>query len=452
MKHTHQTVAQLSQKNKTNKRKVNYFRNVLFLCIALVTSFTACLKNPIDAGQKNPVDVFPGFDNKVILDWNKTTFDALESPNYLNTLAASRLSAMVHIAQYDALNAIKPDYEKYSDITNDGDAHPVAAAAVAAHTVLLHHAPEKKAMLDAQLAKAIDTIASATARAKGIALGLQSGNAIIESRSTDGAFQNPIGAIVPSIVPGIYQPVPPFDFVFAPFWATMKPFGLQNPQQFRSVPQVAIASTAYEKDFAEVKTYGDKNSTVRTADQTFYAKFWYEYSEIGWNRIALIVANAERTDLLTTARLFAILNMSLADSYTAGWDAKFHYDFWRPYTAVRAAATDGNSQTIADTAWQALMPTPPVQDYPSTHSVLGNAGATVLTYFFGNNYEFATLSTSSPTPAASRSFKSFLKAADENADSRVMAGIHFRFSCKAGQEMGNKIGKWMIENTLKKVN
>jgi|GEM_PF-4081970 len=97
------------------------------------------------------------------------------------------------------------------------------------------------------------------------------------------------------------------------------------------------------------------------------------------------------------------------------------------------------------------MPTPPVQDYPSTHSVLGKAGATVLTYFFGSNYEFATLSTSSVTPDVSRTFKCFLKAADENADSRVMAGIHFRFSCKAGQEMGNKIGKWMIENTLKKV-
>ncbi len=452
MKQTKQTVAQLSQKNQANKQKINFLGQFFYLCILfMTTSFTACKKNSIDAGPKNPANVFPGISNKVILDWNKTTFDALESPNYLNTLTASRLSAMVHIAQYDALNAIVPVYEKYSNITSDASAHPVAAAAIAAHTVLVHHVPEKKALLDIQLAKAIDSIANSTTKQKGIALGLQAGNAIIGLRSTDGAFQNPIAAIAPSTVPGVYQAVPPFDFVFAPFWATMKPFGLQNPQQFRSVPHVAITSTAYEKDFTEVKTFGDKNSTVRTADQTFYAKFWYEYSEIGWNRIALIAANTENKDLLTTARLFAMLNMSLADSYTAGWDAKFYYDFWRPYTAIRAAATDGNAQTIADTSWQTLMPTPPVQDYPSTHSVLGNAGATVLTYFFGNNYEFATLSTSSPTPTATRSFKSFLKAADENADSRVMAGIHFRFSCKAGQEMGNKIGKWMIENTLKKI-
>src|SRR5690606_30582281 len=125
-----------------------------------------------------------------------------------------------------------------------------------------------------------------------------------------GAFQNPIVAITPSIVPGVYQAVPPFDFVFAPFWTTMKPFGLQKPEQFRSVPHVAVNSAGYEKDFTEVKTFGDKMSTVRTAEQTFYAKFWYEYSEISWNRIGRIVAGKEKTDLLTTSRLFAMLNMA----------------------------------------------------------------------------------------------------------------------------------------------
>jgi hypothetical protein len=410
--------------------------------LVVSASFTACKKNPIDAGPKNPVTIFPTLSNKVILDWNKTTFEALEAPNYLNTLTASRLLAMVHIAQYDALNSIIPVYEKYAGKTNDAGAHPVAATAVAAHTVLLHHFPEKKAMLDVQLAKSIDTIMNAGAKQKGIALGLESGSAIIELRNTDGAFQNPIAPIAPSNEAGVYQAVPPFDFVFAPFWKAMKPFGLQKPEQFRSVPQPALSSTDYQKDFTEVKNFGDKNSTVRTAEQTFYAKFWYEFSEIGWNRIAWVVAGKEKTELMRTARLFAMLNIALADSYTAGWDSKFHYNFWRPYTAIHF----NNENT-----WEPLMPTPPVQDYPSTHSVLGNAGATVLTYFYGNNYAFAFKSTSSPSPDQERSFKSFLKAADENADSRVMAGIHFRFATKAGQEMGNKIGKYMIENTLKKI-
>jgi len=432
------------QKKKTSNKWRQLFKPLAYLGIMLVGfSFTACEKNPVDSKS---VNVFPAISNKVILDWNATALNAMDAPNYQHVLLASRLYAMVHIAQYDALNSIKQVYKKYCNTTGDASAHPVAAAAVAAYTVLLHHLPEKKAMLDSQLAKAIDTIVDLNAKQKGIALGTQCGNAIIDLRKDDGAFQNPVGAIAPSTVPGVYQAVPPFNFVFAPFWKTMKPFGLLQPQQFRSETYPALHSTAYKKDFEEVKTLGEKNSLQRTAEQTSYAKFWYEYAEIGWNRIASVAAGKEKTDLLTTARLFAMLNITLADAYTAGWDSKFYYNFWRPYTAVvNTPMTEGGNPN-----WEPLMPTPPVQDYPSTHSVLGNSAATILTSFYGNNYSFATTSTSSATPGATRSFKSFFSAADENADSRVMAGIHFRFSCKAGQAMGNKIGKWMIENTLMK--
>ena len=122
-----------------------------------------------------------------------------------------------------------------------------------------------------------------------------------------------------------------------------------------------------------------KTACSVAAEQTLYAKFWYEYAEIGWNRIASVAAGKEKTDLLTTARLFAMLNITLADAYIAGWDSKYHYNFWRPYTAVvNTPVKDGGNPN-----WEPLMPTPPVQDYPSTHSILGNAGATVLTYFFG---------------------------------------------------------------------
>lgn len=436
--------APLLQKKKSAGKWLRLVKPLSYLGIILVgTSFTACEKNPVDSKPKN---AFPSISNKVILDWNAAALNAMEAPNYQHVLVASRLYAMVHIAQYDALTSIKPVYKKYCNTTVDAGAHPVAAAAVAAYTVLLNQLPEKKPMLDSQLAKAIDTIVDLNAKQKGITLGQQCGNAIIDLRKDDGAFQNPVGTIEPSTVPGVYQAVPPFNFLFAPFWKTMKPFGLLQPQQFRSGPHPDLLSTAYKKDFEEVKTLGEKNSLLRTAEQTVYAKFWYEYAEIGWNRIASVVAGKENTDLLTTARLFAMLNIALADSYTAGWDSKSHYDFWRPYTAVvKTPVNDGGNPN-----WEPLMPTPPVQDYPSTHSVLGNAAATVLTYFYGNSFSFATTSTSSATPGAARNFKSFFTAADENADSRVMAGLHFRFSCKAGQAMGNKIGTWMIENTLKK--
>lgn len=434
----------LPLKKKKRNKWILCGRLFIYLGILLVSSsLTGCEKN---ANDPVPVKVFPAFSNKVILDWNAAALNAMGAPNYQHVLAASRLYAMVHIAQYDALNSIKPVYKKYCSTTNDAAAHPVAAAAFAAYTVLLFHLPEKKAMLDSQLAKAIDTITNVPAKERGITLGRECGNAIINLRKDDGSNQDPVGAVTPSTVAGVYQAVPPFNFVFAPFWKTMKPFGLQHPEQFRALPQPDLQSSAYKKDFEEVKTLGEKNSSQRTSEQTRFANFWYEFAEIGWNRIGSVAAGNEHTDLMTTARLFAMLNIALADAYIAGWDSKFHYNFWRPYTAVRnTPVKDGG-----DPSWEPLMPTPPVQDYPSTHSVLGNAAATVLASFYGNSYEFATTSTSSAVPQEARNFKSFSSAANENADSRVMAGVHFRFSCKAGQEMGDKIGKWMVKNVLTK--
>jgi hypothetical protein len=438
MESKNEMTAALPQTNKS-WRLLKLFNFLSFTLISVAAP--ACEKRPVDP---KPAEVFPAFTNQVILDWNATALKAMDAPTYQHVLAASRLYAMVQIAQFDALNSIKPVYKKYCNTTIDAAANPVAAAAYAAYTVLLHELPAKKAMLDSQLVKSIDTILDQNSKSKGAALGLECGNAIIDLRKDDGATQDPIGVIAPSTVPGVYQAVPPFDFAFAPFWKTMKPFGLLLPYQFRSAPYPDLHSAAYKQAFEEVKTLGDKNSLQRTAEQTSYAKFWYEYAEIGWNRIASIAAGKEKTGLLTTARLFAMLNIALADAYIAGWDSKCYYDFWRPYTAiVQTPVTDGGNP-----AWEPLMPTPPVQDYPSTHSVLANAAATVLTHFYGDNYAFTTASTSSAVQGAPRSFKSFLGAANENADSRVMAGIHFRFSCKAGQEMGNKIGKWVSENTL----
>ncbi|MCK6691515.1 MAG: vanadium-dependent haloperoxidase, partial [Thermoanaerobaculia bacterium] len=149
------------------------------------------------------------------------------------------------------------------------------------------------------------------------------------------------------------------------------------------------------------------------------------------------------------ARLFALVNMALADAYTAGWDSKFHYNFWRPYTAIRAADIDGNANTEADPEWEPAEPTPPVQDYPSTHSALGNAAATVLGGLLGDQVTFTMTSGTSALPGETRTFSRFSQAADENAESRVLAGIHFRFSCEKGQELGNQIGKFTLDNHLK---
>lgn len=400
---------------------------------------------------------FPGYavenlPNTVVLKWNEVAYEAFGGTAYQHSLMASRINAMTHIAMHDALNAIQSKYTTYIFTGKDAAADPIAAAASAAHAVLLYEIPAKKNFLDSALHQSISNIAEGDAKARGIQLGKQAAQAIINLRNNDGSAGDPVALIPPFNIPGVYQAVPPFNFVFAPYWENLKPFGLQKNDQFRSAPHPALNTDAYAAAFNEVKETGKLNSTIRTPDQTAYAKFWYEFSEAGWNRVARIIATDKKLNLLEAARLFALVDIALADAYTAGWDSKFHYNFWRPYTAIRNAEADDNNNTSEDLQWEPLMPTPPVQDYPSTHSALGNAGATVLARLLGDNTSFTMASPTAEPAGSTRSFTSFSQAADENADSRVKAGIHFRFACEAGQELGNKIGNWVVDTHLKPLN
>lgn len=419
-----------------------------------ITMLFACNRsNGVDPGNgtdpngKKPL--LSGYSNKVILDWNQVAYEAMGGATYQHSLLAAHINAMVHLAMHDALNAVAPAYQTYALKREDSGAEPIVAAASAAHAVLTASFPAKKAMLDSALTQSLIGISTGDRFNRGVALGKDAATAILTLRKDDGAQQDPIAPVAPSNQSGVYQAVAPFNFIFAPFWSQMKPFGLQRPDQFRVAPQPALNSQTYADAFQEVKTMGVKNSKTRSADQTAYAMFWYEFSEAGWNRVARTVAADRKLDLLATARLFALVDVALADSYTAGWDSKFHYNFWRPLTAIRAAETDGNNGTTADANWEPLLPTPPVQDYPSTHSALGNAAATVLANMLGDKTSFSMTSPTADPANAKRSFTSFSQAAQENADSRVMVGIHFRFSCVAGLDLGSKVGQWTVANLLK---
>lgn len=417
----------------------------------LVVLGTVVALSATSCNRKNLEGKTHFYSNKAILDWNETAFEAMGGATYQHSLLASRVNAMVHIAMHDALNAANPMYEQYAYKKKSPSADPMTAAAHAAHTVLVASFPPKKAMLDSVLAASTAGLMNGPSKQKGIEVGVEAGNAILALRAGDGADADPIATVPPSSVPGVYNAVPPFNILFAPQWKTMKLFSLSKHDQFRSVPPPALTSTLYRDGFNEVKQVGEANSKTRTADQTAYAKFWYEFSEIGWNRVARTVAASRQAGLMETARLFALLNMALADSYTAGWDSKFHYNFWRPYTAIRAAATDNNPETMGDSDWEPSEPTPPVQDYPSTHSALGNAGAAVLAHVFGDQTPFSMTSFTAFPAGTTRSFKSFSEAANENAESRVMAGIHFRFSCQAGQKLGSEVGNYTVSNYLKPI-
>ena len=384
-----------------------------------------------------------------VLHWNEVAFDAFGGTQYQHSLMASRINAMVHLAIHDALNGIEQKYSRYAFTGVDKKADPVAAAAAASHEVLIHEIPGNKKFLDSVLEAALKAVKEGEAKTRGIALGKAAAQAVINKRSNDGSAGNPVVKIPAVNTPGVYQVVAPFDFIFAPYWEDVKPFAISDKDQFRCAPFPALTSDLYTKAFEEVKQTGKLNSSVRTADQTAYSKFWYEFSEAGWNRVARTVVASKNLNMLEAARLFALVDMAIADAYIAGWDSKFHYNFWRPYTAIRNAANDGNNATTGDATWEPSEPTPPVQDYPSTHSALGNAADTVLALLLGDNTPFSMTSPTAYPAGTIRSFASFSQAANENADSRVQAGIHFRFSCEAGQDLGNKVGEWTVRNCLK---
>jgi len=377
--------------------------------------------------------------DEVVLDWSAAAHRILtQAQGYQDPLSATRSLAMMHLAMHDAVNAVDARYVSYLPIAADRTADPVVAAASAAHGVMLALYPSEQSTLDAVLAKTLLDAGVGDSVDRGRALGGLAASAIVDARANDGATSSE--PYQPGTAPGRYRFQPGAEFIFAPHWRRVTPFGLQSPSDFRVGAPPALTSPTYTKALAEVKSKGRVDSTTRTQDESQYAAFWYEFSDIGWNRIARTVARERRQDLWRRARTFALLNVALADAYIAGWDSKIHYDFWRPITAIPLADIDGNAATTPDSSWTEFLPTPPIQDYPSTHSALGGAAAVVLTDAFGPNMRFSFTSSSADPATPERMFKSFAHAAQENASSRVMAGLHFRFSCDAGLLLGYRVG------------
>lgn len=412
----------------------------MFAWVAIGTS--GCLA----AGGGAP----PALDPQVVHDWSghaRTVLQA-ETGNQ-DPLVGTRSLAMVHLAMHDAVNAVDRQYQPYAYATPNAQADAVAAAATAAHRVLAALFPAQAASLDARLADSLAAVPDGSAETKGIALGQQVAAEILQRRANDGSAAT-VG-YTPSAGAGRFQFVPPFEgVIFRPEWRFVTPFALASASQFRSGPPPALASAEYRNAFDEVKATGVLAGSNRSADQTAYAKFWYEDCDIGWNRITHDVALRRKLPLHDTARLFALVNVALADAYIAGWDSKFHHDFWRPVTAIRAAAGDGNDATTPDPGWVPLLDTPPVQDYPSTHSVAGAAAAFVLASVLGDDNEFSLTSSTAEVSGQTRSFRRFSEAADENADSRVRAGIHFRFAVDAGTQMGRQVGERAYNGHLRR--
>jgi membrane-associated phospholipid phosphatase len=384
-------------------------------------------------------------DVNAALEWNAIATEAFLPTQGTDPVNQSRTYAMLHAAIHDALNAIDQRYEFYTPgLFVMPNASADAAVAAAAHDVLVALIPAQQALIDEEYEEFLGAIPQGPAKASGVLVGETAAELILQRRADDGAAEAFATPYVPTGVPGDYTFTPPFDvpplgpFAFAPGWGEVTPFGI-DLRRHRLPGPLSIRSAAYAFDLAFVKAIGELNSTVRTQEQSEIARFWYEDSPIGWNRIASTVLGAENVGLWKSARILALTNFAMADGFIAGFAAKYDFRFWRPVTAIREAAADGNRFTSPDEDWSSYLITPPVPDYPSTHTVLGAAAAAVLIHFFGDRIQYST--TSVTEPGVTRDFRGFSEAALENGASRVYAGIHFVDAVTDGYKQGTGIGR-----------
>jgi hypothetical protein len=390
----------------------------------------------------------------VVTEWNEVTLNIIRG-DPISPPWASRTLAMVHVAMFDAINSIEQECQPYRvSLPAPEGASPEAAGAAAAYRILSDQYPKSQAFLDEAYTRTLSAIPDAQARADGEAVGLAVADEILAWRSTDHATD--AVAYTPGTQPGQWRPTPTsFQAALLPGWGMVTPFTMTSGSQFRTAGPPALDSVEWAQNYVEVKMLGSKNSTLRTADQTQTALFWSDGANTGtppghWNTIGQVVSSMENYSLTENARLFALLNIALADAAISSWDAKFKFDFWRPITAIREGEMDGNADTVADSTWEPLIATPPFPETISGHSTFSSSAARVLTLFTNDvTYEFSV--GSDGLPGVARTFQSFTDAAREAGRSRIYGGIHYQFSNEHGMEAGNKIGKQAFTNFLNKV-
>jgi hypothetical protein len=384
----------------------------------------------------------------VIVSWNMLAHDIAFAEDQFLTFKGQRALAMMHLAMHDALNTIIPIYQTYAYSSGTRLGHPTAAAAQAAHDVLIALYPGQHAKLKEQLGRWLAHVPDGPLRERGTALGQAAAAAVLARRDGDGwdfpgTYQFRQG-------PGRYQTTPPWDgFVAQPGFRFAKPFVLEYPHQFRPPPPPPLRSTAYARAFREVKEYGAADSLRRTDDQTAYAVWWMEFAEGSVNRLARQLAVDRNLHLWQGARLFAHVGMALYDAYVSTWDSKYVYDHWRPYTAIRDADSDENPRTASDASWAPLRQTPPFPDYVSAHAAACSASFGVLRQVFGHRVSFTMETTTAPPGMPTRTFASFDAAAAECADSRVRLGWHFPYAADAGLALGAQVARYTLSHSLR---
>jgi membrane-associated phospholipid phosphatase len=387
----------------------------------------------------------------VVFTWNNVALEVFKVEDTPPPLVTRNL-AIMHAAMYDAINSIVPTYSPYRYAAeNSHGASPVVAGAIAAHRVLVDLHPRQVARFNAILDDCLELIPESPAKAAGVALGQAVAEKMLAWRRTDGSTR-PV-TFPPGRMVGQWQSTPPeYRPALLPQWTRLTCFCMPDGAQFRPAAPPELTSAAYGRSLNQVKALGATLTTARTPDQTEIAWFWIDGAGTvtppgHWNRIAQTVAKTRGTTLEENARLFALLNLAMADAAIAAWDCKYHYNFWRPVTAIRYAGLVGNPANEPDPDWTPLLPTPPFPSYTSGHSTFSGAGAGVLAYYFGTD-AVAFSSGSDTLPGIVRSYPGFWAAAREAGMSRIYGGIHYDFDNEAGLAAGRAVGDYVCRHFL----
>jgi hypothetical protein len=413
--------------------------------LVLIAALLAASPRPVSAATPDPV-----------LEWigvmNTTVLTAGTAPN-----VTSRVVALVSASVFDAVNGIEPRFHPL--VVRPGAPHGAsqrAAAIQAAYVMLLHVYPLQSGPLATQQMASLGALAL-TEKAESIAAGVAWGQTVADTiwnlRLSDGftppppPFLGVLGIVGTPGAVGFWRPTPPANASSAtPQIATMTPWVLTRPSQFRLPAPLALNSAEYAADLNEVKDMGTLSGSHRTPDQSEFALFWALNTPLAWNRIAAQISAARGLTLTQNAHLFALLNVTLSDALIACWDSKYRFVFWRPITAIRAGLTPADADPLWEPWLDSLTGTPAHPEYPSAHSSMSGAAAFILAAAFGENTAFSVTSEIRP---GTRSFASFSEAIAEIVDARVFGGIHFRTSCMRANGLGRAVADYVSRHAMR---
>jgi hypothetical protein len=380
----------------------------------------------------------------VITDWDAKAV-AVVTP--MGPYHAQRAMGIVHAAMFDAVNSIEPRYRPYlARLPATPSASKEAAAAAAAATVLASINPKTADDMKAILVAYLAPIPDGDAKWDGIRLGEAAAVRALDARANDGSSAP--DAYRPRTSPGVYVPTP---ITAGSMWPNLKPFVMTAPSQFRPQPPVALTSSEWAADYNELKNYGGATSAKRSPQQTEIARFWLMVGPQAYHPFARELAMAKQLSVGDSARFMTLVALGLNDALIAVFDAKYHYNFWRPITAIRNGDMDDNPATEREATWQPIDNTPMHPEYPCAHCILSGTVAAVVKTALGS-MDIPEVAMTSPTaPGVVHRWTDMAAFADEVANARIWAGFHYRFSTRVGTDMGHQIGEYVVKNAMQPV-